>query len=485
MSVLKERLMHGKEAVGRYGSTAVRAKGGKTVGSIVIVLFLTALPTHHLPAQSTSLTIYNDGRVLVRRTVGAEVSKGNSTQRIALGALDISTLFSLDSSVVITASSYDGAVDENSVLRRAIGRRLKFRHAGPPVDSLGAQLVGVDPERWRMPEGNIQFGRPGTPLYPDDIVVLDPVVNLSLRTTNARKELRLGYFTGGAQWQASYQIVLGASQAQVTGSAVINSQTLRAENTEIQLLAGSVSRAVMDDERRREFDMVARKAAAEGVAVAEQRVGEFHLYSLPGRSTLLPGVATSIALFDPGYAKYERSYVVKGHIPYWGGLPQYGEETEIPVEISYLVKRPRKTEFGDRPLPGGVARLFQADSTGRLQLVGEARLGHTPAGEDLRLAAGTAFDLTAKRVQTTYITRRDSVRAGYWRTVATADYAVTLNNAGDSAVTIEVHEERGGEWSVLSSSVPPEKVSSTLTRFRVAVPGRGETVLKYRVRVIW
>ncbi|MEO7987796.1 MAG: DUF4139 domain-containing protein, partial [Gemmatimonadales bacterium] len=145
---------------------------------------------------------------------------------------------------------------------------------------------------------------------------------------------------------------------------------------------------------------------------------------------------------------------------------------------------PRKTDFGDRPLPGGVARLFQPDSAGRLQLVGEASMDHTPAGEDLKLSAGTAFDLTAKRVQTSYVTRRDSSKAT-WRTLATADYKVTLTNAGDSAVTVEVREERAGEWSVLSSSVAAEKISSTITRFRVKVPARGDAVLTYRVRAVW
>ena len=137
------------------------------------------------------------------------------------------------------------------------------------------------------------------------------------------------------------------------------------------------------------------------------------------------------------------------------------------------------------PLPGGVARLFQADSAGRLQLVGEASTDHTPAGEDLRLTAGNAFDLTAKRVQTTYTTRRDSVVAGVWRTTATADYRVTLSNATDSTATVDVQEERRGDWTIVSSSIKPEKVSSSITRFRVVVPARKDVVLTYRVRVTW
>jgi hypothetical protein len=217
----------------------------------------------------------------------------------------------------------------------------------------------------------------------------------------------------------------------------------------------------------------------------EQKVGEFHLYSLGGRTTLLPGLTTSVALFEPAEVKYERNYVVHGDVPYWGFLPQMGEETEPPVEVIYTLKRPRKTDFGDRPLPGGVARLYLPDSAGGLQLVGEASLNHTPAGSDLKLDAGTAFDITAKRLQMNYATRRDSTKARGVHTLATADYRVTLKNATDSAVTIDVEEERAGEWSVLSSSVPVEKVSSTISRFRVRVPARGEAALTYRIRVIW
>ena len=69
--------------------------------------------------------------------------------------------------------------------------------------------------------------------------------------------------------------------------------------------------------------------------------------------------------------------------------------------------------------------------------------------------------------------------------MATADYRVTLKNATDSATTIAVEEQRAGEWSVLASSAPAEKVSSTLTRFRVRVPAQGEAVLTYRIRVVW
>ncbi len=446
------------------------------------LLLLAAAGSARLGAQ-TSLTIYNDGRVLVRRGVPLAVPKGASTQRVALGPVEPASVFSLDSSVTLLGVRYDGAVDEGSVQRRSVGRRVVFR-LPESKDTLSALILGVDPLRLQLPDGRVTFAAPGAGLYPADVVVTDPTATLDLRAARAQDHLRLGYFTTGASWRASYQIVLGGSDARVTGMAVVESQAIRAENAEIQLLAGAVSQAEPPAAvPQYQGARVALQDARAEVA-GEQRVGEFHLYSLPGTSTLAPGLTTSVALFEPTQVKYERAYVAHGVIPYWGMLPQQGEETEAPVEVSYTLKRPRKTEFGDRPLPGGVARLFQPDSAGRLQLVGEAASDHTPAGEDLRLSAGTAFDLTAKRVQTSYSTRRDSTKAG-WRTVATADYRVTLSNALDSAVTIDVREERGGEWSVISSSVRAEKLSSTITRFRVRVPPGGESVVTYRLRVVW
>jgi hypothetical protein len=436
-------------------------------------------------SAQTSVTIYNDGRVLVRREVPVSLPKGSSSHKVSLGPLDPASLFPLDSGVAITRVGYDGATDEGSALRRSVGRRIVFR-LPESKDTLSAVVLGVDPLRLQLPDGRITFQPPGAAMYPAEVVVADPSAAIDLFSTRERKTLRLGYFTGGATWQASYQVTIGGRTARVAGLAVLESQGLRAEKADIQLLAGSVGRADKAPEPPRPMErrLEAAYAMADQTA-SEQRVGEFHLYTLPGKSTLLPGLTTSVALFEPADVPYERTYEVRGLVPYWGILPQEGEESEAPVEVSYTLKRPHKTEFGDRPLPGGVARIYQPDSAGRPQLVGEASMEHTPAGRDLRLTAGVAFDLTARRVQTGYVTRRDSTAAQGIRTVATADYRVTVRNATDSATTVDVIEERAGEWSVVKSSVPAEKLSTVRTRFRVKVPARGEAEVTYRLRIVW
>ena len=323
------------------------------------------------------------------------------------------------------------------------------------------------------------FSRPGVPLFPAEWILTQPALVVGVRSTVARTGLGLGYLSGGASWQASYEIVLGRTGARVAGQATITLGPLRVDSAEVQLLAGDVGRARPGRERE---GIVAARMAQEvaGAAAGEQAIGEVHLYTVPGRLSLEPGVATTAMLFEPVTAAHERTYTLRGQIPFWGGLPQYGEEQRLPLQVTHIFRRPLKTAFGDLPLPGGTARVYERDSQGRVQLVGEGSFPHLPAGQDLRLDAGTAFDLTARRIQTEYSTRRDSSR-----TTALATYKVTLTNAKDSVATVDVLEERGGEWAVLTSSVPPERVSSTVTRFRVRVPAQGQAILTYRVRLMW
>jgi hypothetical protein len=447
----------------------------------IILASLVALGSAPLLSAQTGLTIYQDGRVLMRRTLPLQLPQGVSSHRLALGPLDPASLLVLDSDVVLAGAAYDDAVDERSTMRRAVGRTLVFETGaagqGMP-QTVEAEVLGVDPERFRLPGGEITFNRPGRPRYPADLVQLAPTTTVTVRAARSRESLGLGFFTSGLSWQAAYQAVLSPAGARVGGMALITSATVAADDAEVQLLAGEVGQAKAPGARPM---MMAREAAG-GMAAppSEEAVGEVHLYSLAGRLSLRPGTSTVTMLFEPATTPWERSFTVRGQVPWVGPLVQYGEEGEVPVEVSYLLKRPRSGGFGELPLPGGTWRLYQPDALGRLQLIGESSSGHTAPGSDLRLPAGEAFDLTARRIQTAYTTRRDSSR-----TVATAAYRVTVTNARDSVALVDVLEERQGEWSVLESSVPAEKLSSTRTRFRLRVPPRGETVLDYRIRVVW
>lgn len=430
-------------------------------------------------SAQTSLTIYNDGRILARRSLPVAVPQGTSQHRLALGMLLPGTVFALDPGVVVLGSQFDAAVDDQNTMRRAVGRRILFRHP-TSGDTTRVTVLGVDPERFQFPDGSVGFARPGQPLYPADLVLIDPTLTLSIRSGAARSSLGLGWFTDDGGWQADFAVTLDGAIARVAGHAALNAGPLSLDSVEVQVLAGSVGRAGQPQYRvdRMVAAVVSREAAMD-IASSEQ-VGEAHLYTIPGRLTLRPGVVTTVALFEPARAPVERNYVVPSGLPYRGAIGQYGDMGETPVAVSYTLRRPARTPFGDLAVPGGVVRLYQRDEAGRAQLIGEGAVRHTAPGQDLRVDAGSAFDLTARRVQTTYTTRRDSLR-----TIMLADYEVTIANAKDSTVTVDVLEERAGEWRVVQSSATAERISSTRTRFRVRVPPQGQVVVTYRIEARW
>ena len=315
-------------------------------------------------AAQQGLTIYSDGRVLMRSVIQSAVPAGNSTHRVPAGFLDPGSIFSLDSTVTITGASYDASVDEANTLRRAIGRKLVFDTGiwkDSVMQTVEAEVLGVEPELYRMPDGTLSFQRPGRPRYPADLVLVAPTLNLNVRSTAARESLRLGWFSDGAAWAANYAVALGRGTARVSGQAEIQSGRLSVNEAQIQLLSGNVGRAPgASPASPREYAMVARSTMkAADQAASEEGVGEVHLYSIPGNLTLRPGTSTLAALFDPATTTWERSFILRGQLPWYGPLPQYGEEDKPPVEVEYVLKRALKTTFGDAPLPAGFTNQLE------------------------------------------------------------------------------------------------------------------------------
>jgi hypothetical protein len=472
-----------------------------TVAAPLAALFLlggssTALSAQQAAPQrnaeaATSLTLYQDGRVLVRRAFPIKVPNGASTQRVPLGPIDPSSLFSLDSAVAYNGAVTTPALDPDGALRRAVGKTLVFRSGTGLRDTISATVLGLEPVRVRLADGTIFFGLPGQPTFPADLAAGEPVTELRLTARRAADQLRLGGFAQGGGWNTMYTIVLRGSSAQVTGLASF-AAPFTAEDAEVQLLAGQVNQAPMRDmlmpQAARVTTMAASAEFGNAQKVAEQEgVGEFHLYTLPGRHRLSPGVLTSVALFEPASAPVTKSFEIRTSVSYSGYWGQVGDGTEVPVSVFYTLTRARRTPFGDAPLPGGAARIFQADSAGRLQLIGEAGTGHTAPGEELRIDAGVAFDIVAKRIQTDWQQGTEPVPNAprRSRTFVVAAYADTVRNQSAAPVDVDLLVQRVGAWQVIESSLPIEKLTSTRSRFRVKVPAGGETVVTYRIKATW
>ncbi len=436
-------------------------------------------------AAQTSLSIYRDGRVVVRQSLPQALQRGRNQVTLKLEGLDPATLFSPDTAVAVATATVRYPSSKGDALARAVGQTLSFvRGKG---DTVRAAVIRVDPPQYRLADGRLLLESPGEPLFPAEFVRTGPEASVVLEASRARPRTDLAYVTQGATWEALYQVIVAGARGQVSGTATVTSQSLRADSAEVQLVAGTIQRAREPKQAQfRERDELGVQAVRVAqVAMAEEAVGETHVYQLPGRLTIEPGVPTTTALFPRSSAPVVQELIVPGVLPWRGWIGQSPEPNRVPVQVWYTLKRARGTAFGDRPLPAGTVQLYQADSSGRVQLIGEAATDHTAPGRDLRVQSGDAFDVTAERVQTDFNQEMlPAPRRGLPnRQRATAAYRVTITNAKGDPVAVDVREARYGEWKILESSVPPEKLSSTEMRFRVPVPANGAATLTYTVQI--
>jgi hypothetical protein len=439
-------------------------------------------------AAQTSLSIYRDGRVVVRRTLPQALQQGRNSLTLRLEGLDPATLFSTDTAVSITSVTVRYPSTAPDALSRAVGQTLSFVRA--KGDTVRATVVRADPPQYKLPDGRLLLGPPGEPLFPAELVRTTPEAQLALEASRARQRTDIAYVAQGMTWEALYQVILTGTRAQVTGTATVASQALRADSAEVQLVAGAIRRTRAAKDESEVVNQRALEGRVAGVMqsaqyTSEEAVGETHVYQLPGRLSIEPNVPVTTALFPRSSAPVTQELIVPGVLPWRGWIAQNPEPDRVPVQVWYTIKRAAKTTFGDRPLPAGTVQLYQTDSSGRVQLIGEAANDHTAPGRDLRLQSGDAFDITAERVQTDYNQEQlpPERRGMPTRQRITASYRVTISNAKRDAVAVDVREAHVGAWKITESSVPAEKLSSTESRFRVNLPAQGQATLTYTVQI--
>ncbi len=451
----------------------------------LLALAAAMVPTVAPAQDSPSVTLFSSGRTIVRRTLPVSVPNGTSTHALPLGIFDASSLSLLDPGVSLVRIGFDPAVSEVALLRRSIGRSFTFLGDKDRPGGFTATLLGVDPERWQIDNDRgkgVVFVRPGIIVWPADLIPAGPTADVTVQSDRARQGLKVLYGAQGGSWNATYRLFVG-DQGRIEGVASIMAGPLDLQNAEVQLLAGDIGpppQAPSPMYARNQAMEVSAKMA-DGVP-SEEAVGEARLYTLPGRVSFVSGTQMVIPLFAPVAARAERRLAVRGALPWWGGFGQDETEQEVPVEVWYRLERKIETAFGALPMPAGGISVFEMDRAGRTQLIGQGSIGHTAPGEELNIRTGSAFDVTATRTQTEWTTQRGATPN---RTIAFAAWRIDLQNAKDSAVTVDVIEERRGEWTVVTSSVPAQRRSATRTVFPVMIPAKGKASVTYRVRVVW
>jgi len=395
-----------------------------------------------------TLTIYNDGRALVRQQSTIDLKNGANTWSLAPVAttLDPSTvqLRTIEPGPgfrVVEQTALAGATDSQALMRRAIGQQVRVRDGRY---SLAGELLAVEPEGVVIASEHEVYVHPaGELILPmaGEAPSLQPDVAWQLDADQAgQAKVEASYVAAGLTWAADYAVVLGDSDRQLSLEGWVRvSNACGADFEQAGLIFADGPSGLGDGER-------AVQAAVPG------------RYWLPRPADLPQGSAKRLLLL---------------HVPAVRSAVRY-EVTLAPTAISGVrlaaeLVNDAANGLG-QPLPPGPARLYAPDRIGRLQLLGEQPL---PA---IKLGAKVAFDLGPA----------DDLQAEV-KSVAIADgvveRTVTLTNLRVEDVVAKVIEQRPGSWQVIQASTGFTPPVAGRAAAEVTVPANGRATLVYRVKV--
>ncbi len=337
-----------------------------------------------------------------------------------------------------------------------------------PVWKIGNEIVtGMYSDHIRFPE------------LPENLYSR-PTLLWELENSGARRQkIEASYLAANLSWSADYVLTVGRDDksADLDGwVTLVNNSGAAFKNAKLQLVAGDLHR--LREEYAR--DAVAAKAmvmrAAEQPQFAQEAFSEYHLYTLGRRTSIFDKESKQISLLSATSVPVEKVYVVEGQQFYYHNYQHPGSPLKDLVKVYYKFKNEEKSSLGI-PMPAGAVRVYQADTKGGVQFVGEDRINHTPKDETLSLHIGNAFDVICERKQTDFKKLSDRLYE--------MEFEITLRNHKETPITVEVNEPIGGDWQMLESTHKWTKTEAWAAQFQVPVAKDGTSVLKYHIRARW
>jgi len=335
-----------------------------------------------------------------------------------------------------------------------------------PVWKVGNEIItGMGADRYVFPD------------LPENLYSKPTLVWLLDNARAGQQTLEASYLTDQVNWSADYVLTIGADQkgAGLNGWVTVNNNSGTAfRNAQLQLVAGEVHR--VSEERAVSGRVTMAKAAVPAAPqFVQEPISEYHLYTLERRTNLQDNETKQISLLGATGVSFDKVFEVDGQQYYYHNAQRPGEPIKEPVQVHIKFKNSKENSLG-MPLPAGTVRVYQGDSKGRVQFIGEDRIGHTPKDETLDLHIGNAFDVVAERKQADF--------KAFGRAFEFA-FEISLRNHKPEPITVVVNEPLGGDWTMLDSNYKYEKTAAFAAQFTVPVAANAESVLKYRVRVQW
>jgi hypothetical protein len=441
-----------------------------------------------------AVTVYNSDIALVRDVRNLQIGRGTSDLHFMDIAATVNPAtvhfrsLTEPSRVSVLEQNYEyDLLEPEKLLRKYVGREvtlvrvrrdqdttkeeevkahlLSFNTA--PVWQIGGEIVtGMQADHIRFPElpGNL-YSRP-------------TLIWTLANNGGTRHRVEASYLARKLSWNADYVLTVARDDkaADIDGwVTVVNGSGTSFRNASLQLVAGDLNRVreVIGGMAR---DAVRTELAAAAPAMAQEAFSDYHLYTLNRKTTVNNSETKQVSMLGATAFPVQKRYVVDGQAFYYRNARHPGAPIKDLVQVYYQFKNDEKAGLG-MPMPAGTVRVYQADSKGGVQFVGEDRIDHTPKDEAINLKIGNAFDVVCERKQTDF----QKIAANVYE----IEYEITLRNHKPGPVSVEVNEPIGGTWRMLQSSHMWAKTSAWAAQFTVPVATEGAATLKYRVRVTY
>jgi hypothetical protein len=441
-----------------------------------------------------AITVYNSDIALVRDVRNLQLARGTGNLRFMDIAATVNPAtvhfrsLTEPSRVSVLEQNYEyDLLEPDKLLRKYVGREvtlmrnrteggttrqeevkaLLLSYNTAPVWQIGNEIVtGIGADHIRFPE------------LPQTLYSRPTLIWTVQNDGAAKHRVEASYLASRLKWSADYVLTVARDDkaADLNGWVTLtNGSGTAFRNARLQLVAGDLNR-VRQQLAKMSADIAERRPEAQAASMTQEAFSDYHLYTMGRKTTINNSQTKQVSLLEGTGVPTVKRYVVEGQNYYYHNQHHPGSPIKDLVQVYYQFKNEAKSGLGI-PMPAGVLRVYQQDSKGGVQFVGEDRIMHTPKDETLNVKIGNAFDVVCERNQIDF----EKIAGNVYE----FDYEITLRNHKASAITVEVNEPIGGTWRMLRSSHEWKKTAAWAAQFTVPVAADGTAVLKYRVRVTY
>jgi len=434
--------------------------------------------------QKLSITIYNNDLALIQDVRTLDIVSGRS--RIELKDVSAKirpeTVSFSASGVSIVEQNFDfDLLTPAKLMEKAVGQQVQIVRIAPGT---GAQVTETATVLSVNNGVVLKVGNHIEVLHADSIPTrvifskipenLRAAPTLSVTVDSERTGSRpatLSYLSTGLSWRADYVALFDekAGKLDMQGWITLTNNSGTAfTNAETALIAGDINSYRSPNNQYGNSNRGWQSTSASNQSGNTSAFADYHLYQLPAKTTIADQQTKQVGFLEANNVAATKSYRFRA-----SDFSSASEPASADVVIQF--SNSEKGGIG-KPLPAGVVRAYVRDAEGTPKFIGEDRIDHTPAGTNLGIKTGEAFDVT---VQPTQISaeKSGSKRQRYGMTY-------TVRNARSDAVIVEISQS--SSWrtgSIVSENYKSTQIDTRNWRWSVPVKANDEAKLEFTIDI--